>query len=257
MTPTAERILGELSADRATGALTGPGGTLYLHEGEIAYAESPLAPGVEALLTAEGRVARAAWQRAAARQGPRRTIARRLVESGSIPRGELEIRCVSALFDAAYFVLAPESDGGPGRFRPGAEHWLGAVRPVAAAVLAREIRRRRRLLEDLWPGPGIDTRPVVIRPGGTARVSPRQRAVLTAADGCRTPAEIARLLGRPAFHTLVDIRRLAAAGHLAPGPEPPDEPARAPRWVTDISAGSGADDIALLRRIRDGLEARL
>ncbi|MBW1596002.1 transcriptional regulator [Streptomyces sp. JJ38] len=252
MTPAAERILGELSADRATGALTGTGGTLYLYEGEIAYAESPLAPGVEALLAAEGRVARAA-----ARTGHRRTVARRLVESGSIPRGELEIRCVSALFDAAYFVLAPESDGGPGRFRPGAEHWLGAVRPVGAAVLAREIRRRRRLLEDLWPGPGIDTRPVVIRPGGTDRVSPRQRAVLAAADGCRTPAEIARLLGRPAFHTLVDIRRLAAAGHLAPGPEPPDEPVRAPRWVTEISAGSGADDIALLRRIRDGLEARL
>ncbi|MDV9187914.1 transcriptional regulator, partial [Streptomyces sp. SR27] len=81
----------------------------------------------------------------------------------------------------------------------------------------------------------------------------RQRALLAAADGERTPAELARLLGRPAFHTLLDVRRLAAAGlvetPLDTGPEPP--PALLP--VLPVAD----PDIALLRRLRDALEAHL
>jgi hypothetical protein len=71
-------------------------------------------------------------------------------------------------------------------------------------------------------------------------------------DGIRTATDIARELGRPAFHTLVDIRRLAAAGLVTaatahgarasvpaePLPPPPPDP-----------------DIALLKRVRDALEA--
>lgn len=82
----------------------------------------------------------------------------------------------------------------------------------------------------------------------------RQRALLAAADGERTPAELARLLGRPAFHTLLDVRRLAAAGlvetPLDPGPEPAPPPPVPALPVAD-------PDIALLRRLRDALEAHL
>ncbi|MGW5698683.1 transcriptional regulator, partial [Streptomyces asiaticus] len=86
----------------------------------------------------------------------------------------------------------------------------------------------------------------------------------------RTPARIARELGRPAFHTLIDIRRLAAAGHVAtpratrpehPGrPGPPAASAAFAPPAPDRGPGAAVftdPDIDLLRRLRDALEASL
>ncbi|MEV4193485.1 transcriptional regulator, partial [Streptomyces toxytricini] len=76
------------------------------------------------------------------------------------------------------------------------------------------------------------------------------------ADGLRTPADLAWVLGRPAFHTLLDVRRLAAAG-LVETPLAPVRAVRAattlPDWMTDTQS----PDVALLRRLRDALEASL
>ncbi|MFD0379672.1 transcriptional regulator, partial [Streptomyces sp. NPDC127112] len=74
-------------------------------------------------------------------------------------------------------------------------------------------------------------------------------------DCVRTPADLAWVLGRPAFHTLLDVRRLAAAGlvetpHTRPAP-PPAAPL--PDWMTQAQS----PDVALLRRLRDALEASL
>ncbi|MEV4332117.1 transcriptional regulator, partial [Streptomyces sp. NPDC049597] len=73
--------------------------------------------------------------------------------------------------------------------------------------------------------------------------------------GVRTPSAIARALGRPAFNTLVEVRRMAAAGLV----ETPSEPVAdagdpLPGWVSQFPADP---DIALLRRLRDALEASL
>ncbi|GAA2445620.1 hypothetical protein GCM10010405_31320 [Streptomyces macrosporus] len=115
-------------------------------------------------------------------------------------------------------------------------------------------------MEELWPHPRVDTAPVVRRAGGgTTAPTRRQRAVLESADGVRTPADIARRLGRPAFHVLIDVRRPAAAGHIEtpPAPEPP-RPSRASDRNPEAFAGPDADpDVVLLRRIRGALEARL
>ncbi len=108
----------------------------------------------------------------------------------------------------------------------------------------------------VWPYPQLDTAPLVPRaaaPGQT--VTARQRTLLAHADGVRTPADLAWVLGRPAFHTLLDVRRLAAAGLV----ETPHEPAPAhavtplPDWMTQTQS----PDVALLRRLRDALEASL
>ncbi|GAA2392932.1 hypothetical protein GCM10010420_17060 [Streptomyces glaucosporus] len=237
-------MLGHLAAERATGALLRGGGTLYLRDGQVVYAESPAAPGLDTLLTRGGRLPAEGWREAVDRAGARRQVGRFLVDSGRLTRGELEVYHLGALYDAAFFALAPGS--GPARFRRGVAHWLGPVRPVRAGALQREVLRRRRLLEDLWPHPQVDTAPVARRTSGAAAPpTRRQRAVLDLADGVRTPADIARQLGRPAFHVLIDVRRLAASGHIEtpPAPEPPEA-------FTD-------PDVALLRRIRDALEARL
>ncbi|BBJ46537.1 hypothetical protein SSPO_092550 [Streptomyces antimycoticus] len=222
------------------------------------------------LLTTGGRLTADSWREAVGRTGPDGGVGRFLVDSGRLSDAELEICHLGALFDAAYFALGHGS--GPRGFQRGAAHWLGPVRAVGAVAVERETRRRGKLLDSLWPYPQVDTEPVVLRsPDGRApAVTSRQRAVLALADGVRTPARIARELGRPAFHTLIDIRRLAAAGHIAtprparPGPPGrPDPPGRSgacapPAPDRGPAAAAFTDpDIDLLRRLRDALEATL
>lgn len=249
-------MLLRLAAERATGALLRDHGTLYLSEGRVVHAESPAAPGIDVLLTAGGRLPRAGWEEAVDQAGARREVARYLVDSGRLGGGELEICHLAAMFDAAFFALAPGS--GPTRFRYGVAHWLGTVRPVSAAAVERETLRRRALLDAVWPYDAVDTAPVVPRaPAPGQVVTRRQRALLALADGARTPAAIAWALGRPAFHTLLEIRRLAAAGLVDTPQDPPPAPGAfgaVPTWVATLSDDP---DIALLRRLRDALEAKL
>ncbi|WP_028810785.1 hypothetical protein [Streptomyces flavidovirens] len=253
MTAAVSPMLVRLAAERATGALLRDHGTLYLVEGQVVHAESPAAPGIDVLLTSAGRLPAEDWREAVDRAGSRGGVGRFLVDSGRLAGGELELCHLSALFDAAFFALAPGS--GPTRFRYGAAHWLGRIRPVPAAVVERESRRRRQLLDDLWPYPDTDTAPVVRRTGPAEQpVTPRQRAVLDLADGERTPGDIARALGRPAFHTLIDVRRLAAAGTVA---TPRDTPAPPPPVPARVARTGDDPDTALLRRLRDALEASL
>ncbi|MGP4010336.1 transcriptional regulator [Streptomyces sp. 4N124] len=215
-------MLSRLADERATGVLLRERGTLHLAEGHVVHAESPSSPGLDALLT-----------------------------QADIAEGALEICHLLALYDAAYFALSPSST--PGRFRYEAAPSPGPGRPVPVAAVEHETLRRRELLHAIWPDPTTDAAPLIrADPADAPSVTPRQRAVLTRVDGVRTATDIARELGRPAFHTLVDIRRLAAAGLVTaatahgarasapaePPPLPPPDP-----------------DIALLRRVRDALEA--
>ncbi|MEV5906967.1 transcriptional regulator, partial [Streptomyces sp. NPDC052127] len=114
----------------------------------------------------------------------------------------------------------------------------------------------------------------VAAPAPTAR----QSAVLASVDGVRTASDIARELGRQAFHTLVDVRRLAAAGLLTalfPPPLQHRPPPAAPPLRPGPAAGPAVSpvapdpdpppgitlprvndpDITLLKRLRDALEA--
>ncbi|MCC3777556.1 transcriptional regulator [Streptomyces sp. UNOB3_S3] len=246
--------LDRLARERATGALHGRAGALYLADGALVHAESPVVPDVGWRLTAGGRLSRESWEEAVAEGGPDHRAGSLLVERGRLSRGELELCHLSALFDAAYFVLSPldGSQRAPDRFLREARHWFGPVRPVPVAAVQREVRRRRRLLERAWPCPELDVSPVV-PVGRRAAAGPGcgRGAVLAAADGVRTPTQIAGALGRSAFATLLDVRRLAAAGLVrtpAPG-TPAPRPAPAARLPAD------APEISLLRRIRDALEA--
>ncbi|MFI9806220.1 transcriptional regulator [Streptomyces sp. NPDC052301] len=253
-------MLTRLAEERATGVLEREHGTLYLAEGRVVHAESPLAPGLDVLLTAHGTLATAAWQRAAAESAGPLKAAELLWGSDLLPAGALELCHLDALYDAGFFALAPSST--PGRFRYDSTPRLGPLPSVPVVALERETLRRRLLLHRLWPDPAADSAPLIradpaAGPAGVAPVAPRQRAVLDRVDGVRTATGIARDLGRQAFHTLVDVRRLAAAGHVTPRPvaplptpsaPPPPLPPPLPPRVTD-------PDIALLKRLRDALEA--
>ncbi|MEV7506048.1 transcriptional regulator [Streptomyces sp. NPDC093018] len=270
-------MLNRLAEERATGVLVREHGTLHLAEGRVVHAESPLAPGLDVLLTAHGTLATTAWQRAAAAaEGPLRA-AELLLESGLLPAGALELCHLDALYDAGYFALAPSST--PGRFHYDGVPRTGPLPSVPVVALERETLRRRLQLHRLWPDPAADTAPLIradpllhrgtgpasSKTAGPARrtpVAPRQRAVLDRVDGTRTAADIARELGRQAFHTLVDVRRLAAAGQLrplapvVPGPvaPPPTAPEQARNLPPPLPPVTDPD-IALLKRLRDALEA--
>ncbi|WP_328953575.1 hypothetical protein [Kitasatospora purpeofusca] len=214
-----------LAAERATGALRGPAGTVYLVDGLVAHAESDRAPDLAALLTTSGRLDPDTWQEAVHRFGPYARVGEALVEQGRLTRGELELCHLGTLYDAACFLLDTPATLASWTFAPGMRHWLGPVAAVGAHRLRREAERRRHLLDRIWPSAQLDTVPLR-RPAAQApapgrharRVRPptrRQYELLDHADGRRTAAELARLFGRSAFATTADVRRLAAAGLLA------------------------------------------
>ncbi|MDH6628035.1 hypothetical protein M2271_005865 [Streptomyces sp. LBL] len=223
-------MLTRLAAERATGVLIRERGTLHLVQGRAVHAESPAAPGLDVLLTARGTVDAGIWRRALTEAGDRHRAGHLLVDGGHLTAGALDLCRLVALYDAAYFVLAPSST--PGRFRYATEDGPGCPCPVPVAALERETLRRRELLHRIWPDPATDQAPLVrARRPAPPTPTARQRAVLAHLDDVRTAADIARDLGRPAFHTLVDLRRLAAAGVVAPrppAPAPAPEPAQMP-----------------------------
>ncbi|WP_055526728.1 hypothetical protein [Streptomyces graminilatus] len=259
-------MLGRLATERATGVLVRERGSLYLADGEVVHAESPAVPGLDVLLTARGTLDAAGWRDAVGAAGERSRVGRFLVESGRIGAGALEVCHLGALYDAAYFALSPS--GAPGHFTYGDRHWLGPVRPVPVAAVEHETLRRRALLHRIWPDPAPDSAPLLLSGSPAApTVTARQHAVLALVNGVRTAADIALALARPAFHTLVDVRRLAAAGVIAPkAPPPPAVTAPPPPSASSVSSAppappgtlppSFADpNITLLKRLRDALEA--
>ncbi|MFJ9671599.1 hypothetical protein ACIRP5_12505 [Streptomyces sp. NPDC101221] len=248
---TTADALAALAAEGATGALSGERGIVYLKAGRVVHVESAFAPDLGSLLTRSGAVPPDGWWEAVDRGGTQHRVGHRLVDSGRLAAGALEVCHLGALFDAAYFVLAHDTRAQ--RFRPGAVHWLGAVRSVPVDVVVRESGRRRALLDRIWPDPAVDTLPLTRVPGtGSAALPARRSRILTQVDGVRTAAQIASALACRTYHTLVELRRLAADGLVrtaaptAPVPPPGPEP---PGVVWDDP------DTALLRRLRDALEA--
>ncbi|MFC7993525.1 hypothetical protein ACFUV2_29990 [Streptomyces pilosus] len=249
---SAPDLLGTLAADHATGALSTHSGVFYLAAGHVVHVESAHSPDLGDLLTRSGAVAPAGWWEAVQRAGALHRVGRQLVDSGRLTTGALELCHLGALFDAAYFALA--HDGTALRFRPGVAHWLGAVRPVPVATVLRESRRRRDLLHRIWPDPAVDTAPLSRTAGADpAELPPRRGRTLALVDGGRTAAQIASALACRTFHTLVELRRLAADGLVTPAPPPPATPVHS---VPDTGGAAWDEpDTALLRRLLDALEA--
>ncbi|GAB3860702.1 hypothetical protein ACFPIJ_27425 [Dactylosporangium cerinum] len=230
---TPAKALGQLAALGVTGALTvvgEPGGVIFLRDGLVNGVESPAAPSVDRILTACGKVEERVWENIPSRP------ARALVEGGHVSAAEIELCAISALYDAAYFVLS--TDRAELRFAPDIEHWLGADCTVTSDQLCDHVVRQRRILDEVHPSDVTDTAPVrpVLRPGlDRVLVSGLQWEIVLHADGHRTPQELAGLLGCSAYAVTLDVRRLAAAGLVEPPlatepeepPVPPEPPAAA------------------------------
>lgn len=227
--------LERLADTRATGVLQSAGGAVYLLDGAVVHAESDQSVGVVPLLAGCGRIPLEAWHESVRAYGPEHRVARMLVAQKLVSQGELELCHLVALYDAAFFALTAWCTATS--FVPGVAHWLGPLGSVNARRLRREAVRRRDLLERAWPCPQVDAAPVVpIVSGLPARraLGRRQHELLDHADGRRTPADLARLLGRSAFETLLEVRRLAAGGLVATPPDTPGASVGPPRTASGL-----------------------
>jgi len=261
----------------ATGALRvidGPGGAVYLVDGRVVYAECALVCGVDRRLTVSGRVPVEAWRAALAAGRANRRVGAELVDNGHLTAGELELVVSLASLDAAHVLF---DTAVAGRFEAGAGPVIGTVRSFDFAEVCVEVDRRRLLLNGAWPDPAIDTSAVVPArrfPGHHVLLTALQWEIVVNADRRRSPVDLARLLGRDTFATLLEVRRMAQAGLVEPGrpggsamaesvaavralaasppePPPPAEP------VTEAPAAAPRREItgalaALPRRTRNG-----
>ncbi|MEV7384701.1 MULTISPECIES: hypothetical protein [unclassified Streptomyces] len=196
-----------------------PGGVIHVRDGLVVGMETPGAPGVEVLLLKSRRVAEEDWAAVRATGTDPARLARELVAQGLLGATELEITGQAALFDAAFALALTSPDG-----------WeVTAPRPlleteaaVPPARLVTENTRRIRLLANergataRFARDRLEPAPEARDPQRVARLSPRHRTVLTAADGRRTPRDIAFTLGRGLFAVMLDLRDLLALGLLQP-----------------------------------------
>jgi hypothetical protein len=216
-----------------------PGGVIYLSGGGVSYIETPAAPGLDVLVVRSGRVCPHDWLAARDAGKGDAAVGESLVGRGLLGRRELEVFTLSAVFDSALYVLSMTA--GTYRFVPGANHWLGVVRPVGVEMLMREVVRRQAMLDRLG-GPVLSqaetVTPVRRLPGGRVTVTARQWAILMDANGQRTVRDLAWSLGRGVFAVTLEIHRLMARGLVE---------------VTGDGAGAGeptpaADPIPLAQR---------
>ncbi|MGW4807046.1 hypothetical protein [Kitasatospora sp. NPDC004272] len=263
---TFEAALTDLAADGSTGALHGPGGAVHLAGGLVVHAEAPGAATVGHLLTGAGRITVRQWEDGLPLGAGR--LAEYLLGSGLVGAGELELARLAATLDGAQEALAQHD--GELRFDPAAVPAFRLARPLSVLELRGAIGRRRSLLDGCWPSADLDRAPLLATGAAPTRRTavPRRRrqALLAAADGTRTAPELARLLGRSTYGTLLDVRQLAAAGLLTaprpaavPDPPPAAVPQAAPPDVLlppgPRSYDSSDPEVGLLLRLRAALEA--
>jgi hypothetical protein len=170
-TAALRRRLTELGETGRTGALHvggRPGGVLYLVAGRIAYAETPVCPGLGDRLVASGRVSARDWAAAVAEGRGAHRVGRVLLRDGLIGRNEMALRLVAAIADAAGELLQAET-AAPVRFVPGERHWFGDITQVDLGALghvtAERLRsvpvpRRPRPGARGARGPGLRVKPV-------------------------------------------------------------------------------------------------
>jgi hypothetical protein len=192
-----------------------PGGAILFDGGRVVAIQTPGAPSPEVLLLRSKRVRESEWNAAfAASAATASSISAELVSRQLVGAGELEALLLVALADALFVIASGTVD----EYR--AEHGLPdcelALKPGAeAAWLLAEASRRIRVLavtqsvHDRW----IVAASGAARPG--ARFGGGQGEILALADGRRTARDIAFVLGRGVYATMLQLDRMRRAGLLS------------------------------------------
>lgn len=193
--------LAECGREEFTGALRAagsPGGTFHLRRGLVVGAESPGAPGPEALLLRSRRISGEEWAELVREAGGARWPGAELIRYGYAGAAQLRVVCMMALRDAVFAVVAGRVDAcerdpgaeplapvpvgeGPIRLLQDANRKLAAL-----AALPHPVRPNRER-------PSPSSAPVVV---DEEQLTPVQQELLAQADGRRTARDLAFRTGR-------------------------------------------------------------
>ncbi|MGW1401479.1 hypothetical protein ACWCRF_23080 [Streptomyces sp. NPDC002405] len=206
-----------------------PGGRIHLRAGRIVALETPGAPSVESVLLASGRIDDAAWTSACATDGAADgRVGAELQARGLLAPEEFEITCAAAVFDGAFaLALSPPGDWEVTEAMPA----VVSGPAFEPQLLAAETSRRLVLLSRLW-GPPAEFARTRVRPAADvpAGVPSRYATLLRAANGRRTPRDIAFALGRGTYAVMLDLARMRELGLLhRERPAAAGRPSTAPR----------------------------
>ena len=186
-------VLRVLGVSRSTGAveLRGePGGTIYLHEGDITYAEAPGTP--------------------------------RVLEPGVTDRVDYAAAVRAAVLETGLILLtAPYGATDRPLFRPGRRHWTGLACRLGVDDVLASVARAAAGLASLGGGPDGEVRTCALPRGGQVVLSAEAWEVVAGLDGVTTPRRLAWRSRLPLTTTVRVIASLVEAGVCAPVPTGP------------------------------------
>lgn len=214
-------VLRVLSSQHSSGAVRfhGESGcTVYLHRGELYFAESnETAEDLAVALVRPGRLTAEQWDASTDAGYPTETVGEALIDTGGITREMLASVVLSVIYDPLIQLFrAPVGDY---EFAPDVVHWIGPYRTFEVEAIVSEVRRRTREADEMAPVvPSLDA---VVRSARTLPVSHGSvnlrrddwEVVIAASNGC-TVSELAVELGRGRWSTARIVYRLASADLL-------------------------------------------
>lgn len=214
-------VLQVLSSQGSTGAVRfhgDSGCTVYLHHGELYFAESTeTAEDLAVALVRPGRLTADQWDASTDAGYPSETVGEELIATGGVTRELLASVVLSVIYDPLIQLFrAPEGDY---EFAPDVVHWIGAFRSFAVDAIVSEVRRRTREADEMAPVvPSLDAlvRSARTLPETHGSVNLRRddwEVVIAAANGCSVN-ELAVELGRGRWSTARIVYRLATADLL-------------------------------------------
>lgn len=200
-----------------------PGGTLHLRGGLVVGAESPGAPGPEALLLRSGRVTGEQWAELVRESGGARWPAAGLIARGYAGAAQLRVVCVMALHDAVFAIVAGRVHGCE-RVAEAEPFGTVAVGESPHRLLQEAGRRLTALAALPHPVHPDRERPTPVPDADTGPFAALQRELLTHADGRSTARDLAFRTGRGVYTVTVEMARMLGEGLLecaeAPAPIP-------------------------------------
>jgi hypothetical protein len=231
--------LRECAAARFTGVLRvdgRPGGTIHLTDGMISACETSGAPGLEVILLRSRRVSVSDWDAAftAAAVGERPMTAE-LIDRDLLGAGEVEALLRTALADAVFALVSGQVDGWTEA--PPADCLLPLIPPARGGWLLNEATRRRQVLATFAESPvsaadRVAAAPEAAQPGRA--LGHGQGEILAVADGRRTARDLAFVLGRGLYETMLQLARMRAGNVVVV-----NSPSVAPDGAEDDQTGAG------------------
>ena len=213
-------VLQVLSSQGETGAVrfNGEGGcTVYLHEGQLYFAETTdTGEALAIALVRPGRLSPDDWDDATAAGYPTQEVGQELINTGAIDRELLASVVLSVIYDPLISLF--RQGEGDFEFEPGTVHWMGPFRSFAVDAIVSEVRRRVREADEM--APLIPTLDVWVESArslpsdrGTVNLRRDDWEIVVAAAGGRSLPDLAIELGRGMWSTARLVYRLASV-HL-------------------------------------------